>query len=311
MSPLVSILMPFKNEQAFIAEAIRSVLEAGCDDIEILCIDDGSSDGTVEIIRGISDNRIRIIASRGAGISEALNTGLDAAAGQYIARCDGDDRYNAGRLDRQLRMLKEKPDCIAVCGAFQTIDRSAKLIAPQLGAKEPCDITAALKHGDGKTTLCTFLIRRDAVTRLRFRPWFETAEDSDFQYRLAELGAIWYDPEPVYQYRLHRESITHSQANNRRVFFGDAAVEFARQRATRGSDDLGDGNPPEPPEGGGTPGSVSTQISGQLLGNAWRAKREGKYLSAVRLGFRSCLVRPLSIGVWRSLAAIMLRRGNS
>jgi glycosyltransferase involved in cell wall biosynthesis len=109
MSPKITVLMPAYNAGKYIAEAIRSVLDQSFADFELLIVDDGSSDNTLEIILGFADPRIRLLTQVNTGVAAALNTGLAAAKGVYIARFDADDICLPERLSRQSLFLDGHP----------------------------------------------------------------------------------------------------------------------------------------------------------------------------------------------------------
>src|SRR5688572_3198675 len=117
----VSVIMPMKNAQPFVAGAIRSVLNhqgVEGDDLELIVVDDHSTDGSIEEVQQIGDDRVRLVTSPGEGIAAAINHGLELARGKYFARCDADDLYPSRRLAQQLRWLEDHPELGAVCGAF-------------------------------------------------------------------------------------------------------------------------------------------------------------------------------------------------
>ena len=102
LCPEVSVLMPARNAQRYIAAAARSVLEQrGCE-LELIVVDDGSTDRTAQVLRKLDHERLRVLPGPGRGIAAALNRALAEARGQYVARCDADDLYPADRLCRQL-----------------------------------------------------------------------------------------------------------------------------------------------------------------------------------------------------------------
>src|SRR5436190_20057932 len=116
--PAITVLMPVFNAAAFVREAIQSVLRQTQADLELLIIDDASTDGSSAIIRSFSDPRVRVIThQRNLGLVASLNDGLDQARGRYVARMDADDVMHPQRLEKQLRYLEEHVD-IALVAAF-------------------------------------------------------------------------------------------------------------------------------------------------------------------------------------------------
>jgi len=90
---LVSVIMPMRNARPFVADALRSVLAQGGAELEVIVVDDGSTDGSGDIVRAMSDPRLRMVQGPAKGIAAAFNTGLAAARGELLARCDADDYY--------------------------------------------------------------------------------------------------------------------------------------------------------------------------------------------------------------------------
>ncbi|MFH0922175.1 MAG: glycosyltransferase family 2 protein [Fibrobacterota bacterium] len=105
--PLVSVVMPAYNAAPFIESAVQSVLSQTLGDIELLVVDDGSTDHTATRLAGVSDPRLRILRLTHQGVMVALNAGLAEARGEFFARMDADDLALPERLERQVRLLEE------------------------------------------------------------------------------------------------------------------------------------------------------------------------------------------------------------
>ena len=114
--PEITVLMPVRNGEKYIKDAINSVLRQTLTDFELLIIDDGSTDRTVEIIQGYTDQRIRL-EKREHQFIPNLNEGIKLASAPYIARMDADDIMHTERLRIQLKRMKKNPDII-VCGTW-------------------------------------------------------------------------------------------------------------------------------------------------------------------------------------------------
>jgi glycosyltransferase involved in cell wall biosynthesis len=111
----VSIIMPVYNCEAYVKEAIESILNQTFNDYELIVIDDGSTDNTRHIVNSIKDNRIAYIKNRHRGIVDTINTGLNMARGKYIAHMSADGISHPDRLKKQYNFMEEKSN-IAVCG---------------------------------------------------------------------------------------------------------------------------------------------------------------------------------------------------
>lgn len=126
-NPLVSVLLPAKNAAPLIGEAIQSLRAQSRTDWEVLVADDGSSDGTAEVVASWNDSRIRLFRDGECrGVAHRLNQLEARARGRFIARMDADDRSRPERLAQQLRFMGEHPEC-ALCGtAVQTFGAYAR-----------------------------------------------------------------------------------------------------------------------------------------------------------------------------------------
>ncbi|HKI68414.1 MAG TPA: glycosyltransferase family 2 protein, partial [Verrucomicrobiae bacterium] len=209
--PSVSIVIPAKDAAATIEATLRSLIDQDGVD-EILLVNDGSHDNTVDIANRLHDERIQILHGPANGIAAALNTGFAAAKGECVARCDADDLFAPGRIVRQAEWLDAHPGFIAIAGGFATITRNGNKVADLAARGAGFDATNRVLHGETFIHFGAWLTRAKALKQVGgARTWFETGEDLDLQFRLAACGAVWYDPEIAYIYRLHDRSITHRQ----------------------------------------------------------------------------------------------------
>ena len=108
--PLISAVIPVYNGEAFVADAIRSVLAQTYPRVECVVVDDGSHDRTAEVIRSFGDV-VRYLWKPTGGVASARNAGVSAARGEYVAFVDADDTWLPEKLDRQMGLLRERPDC--------------------------------------------------------------------------------------------------------------------------------------------------------------------------------------------------------
>jgi len=308
----VSVIVPMLNGEEFIEEALRSILRETSVPLEVVVIDDGSTDRSREIIHAIGDARVRIVDGPRKGISACLNAGIAATRGEIIMRCDADDLYPPGRILRQVSWLTDHPLQDAVGGAFSTIDPTGRLVAKVGKRNLPHfeQIEGELGRGVTRTHLCTFAIRRRVFERIGgFREYFETAEDRDFQLRMGEACRVGYQPMDCYLYRLHGASITHSRSNERRHFFDDVAVQFQRERQNGGADALMRGVPPVPPVQDANKEStpVSVHLHHMLVGQSWRDLRAGDGRRALVASWRALWAHPFYLSGWVNFVKILSR----
>ena len=311
--PRVSVLMPMRDPGRFVEEAVRSVLSQDGADLELLVVDDGSTDGSRAFVDGLSDPRVRVIDGPRSGIAACMNRALEAARGAVVMRCDADDAYPPGRILAQLDFLRRHPGFVAVCGPFAWMSQAGEplgspRVAPQAGGD---DVSGDILAGRLRTHLCTFAFRRSALADVgSFRPFFQTAEDIDFQLRLAAAGRVGFLPADAYLYRLHDASVTHTQASALREFFEATAHAMARDRLATGADALMRGETvalPAPPRGGHRADRSARQVSQLLVGEAWRRFLARDRSGALRTAWRAVMASPGHADAWRSLLLVGIK----
>ncbi|NJO41925.1 MAG: glycosyltransferase family 2 protein [Cyanobacteria bacterium CRU_2_1] len=308
-TPVVSIIMPMYNAERYVVAALRSVLQERNILLEVIVINDRSTDASLKEVHKVNDKRVRVLNNNGKGIADALNTGLQAARGRIITRCDADDLYPAKRIAQQAEWLVHHPNFGAVCGNYGAINsRGQQIILFDCGSIAE-EVTSELQSGKTRTHFCTFAIRTEALREIGgFRQYFLTGEDVDLQLRLGDICRVWYLPDTYYHYRLHSTSVTHTKSSTEREFFDFVAREFQLQRRSQGVDDIQRGCPPPlPKKHDKAPLSAAQHIQNFLLGRAWQEYQQGQTLQALMTGLRSLLTLPTNVKIWRSLLALSLK----
>lgn len=119
-TPRVSVVMPVYNAEPYLRDALAGVLEQTFEDFELLAIDDGSTDGSLDVLRACADPRLRVVSRPHAGVVRTMNAALGLARAEVIARADADDVCLPQRLERQVRFLAEHPGMALVGGVMQS-----------------------------------------------------------------------------------------------------------------------------------------------------------------------------------------------
>ena len=307
---LVSIIIPMRNAERYIEKTIESIISGEYSEIEIIIVDDGSSDNSVKIIEKINDSRIHVIQGDCKGIAAAFNKALAVVQGDVVMRCDADDLYPKGRISWQVNWLKSNPDFDAVCCNYSMIDKYGDMINEPLDPDRASeDISHELQEGITRTSFCTYAIKTSILKKINgCREYFSTAEDIDIQLRIGEVAKVCHEHKVGYLYRLHDVSITHSQPNNQRIFFENQAREFQRQRALKGVDDLDNGCPSLPPHGDGEhPHSANEHIKNMLIGAAWRLHQHGEKKQALSRALKAFMLAPKDYKVWKSIIMLIIK----
>jgi len=309
-APDVTVLMPMRNAAPYVEQALRSILEERTVPLEVVVIDDGSTDGSAKLAQAIGDPRVRIVNGPQQGIAAAFNAGLMSTRAAIVMRCDADDLYPPGRIAHQIDWLRRHPEFGAICGAFAAMDSRGGSRLPFRMAVDASEITDELRNGVTRTHYCTFGVRTAVLQELGgARPFFVTAEDVDLQLRLGEACRVWYSPEAAYVYRIHDSSITHRIRAAEREYFDQCAHLFQAQRRSRGSDDLQLGNPPQRDNLEGKASSARLHMQGLLIAGSWSAYGDAQYGLAIRYALQGALAKPASLGGWRNLAIVLIRAG--
>ncbi len=129
MSPKVTVLMPVYNGEKYLHEAIKSILNQTFKDFEFIIINDGSTDGSEQIIKSIKDERIKYYKnSTNLGLTKSLNGGIMMAKGKYIARMDADDISFSARLEKQFKCMEENPDCGVLAAQAYLLNKDSKVM---------------------------------------------------------------------------------------------------------------------------------------------------------------------------------------
>jgi len=231
--------MTVRNGEAYLREAIDSVLRQTLDDFELIILDDGSSDGTAALIQAQAraDPRIRPLREErpGGGPGPAARRACAEARGIYIARMDADDVSLPDRLEKQIRFLEDHPE-VAVVGSSMRCMRGSSLLASVLRfPEEAADIGATLPRVNC-IAQSTVMMRREVYAAVGgYRRPFLHAEDYDLWLRIAERHPLRNLPDPLLHYRFH-EGQTTSTCIPEQVIHTLGAQVSARRRRAREAD---------------------------------------------------------------------------
>lgn len=205
MNPTVSVVMPVYNVEAYVAEAVLSVLSQTYTDFELIIVDDGGSDRSMEICRSFQDHRLRIVSQENRGLAGARNTGINAARSRYIAFLDSDDRWLPEKLALHVIHLDNNPDVGVSFSPSRFIDKDGCPMrltqTPKLEGILPQDIFCRNPVGNGSAPV----IRRSALDLVAyahpeerdrvcyFDETLRQSEDIEMWLRLALAGGVRFE----------------------------------------------------------------------------------------------------------------------
>lgn len=204
--PTVSVVIPVYNGARFLNDALESVFAQTYSDYEVVCVDDGSTDGSVELLKGWG-SRITLVQQRNAGGCAARNEGVRRSRGPYVAFLDQDDRWYPDKLARQVVALDAAPDAsLALCNSDR-MDMEGRVV--QVGAtvsERPGLQTEPLGRliGEDQLLSSAIMVRRDTFIRAgMFDEQLHGFEDFDLAARLRREGRFVFIDEPGMCYRIN------------------------------------------------------------------------------------------------------------
>lgn len=210
--PEISVVMSVYNDRRHLHAAIESVLTQAEVDLELIVVDDGSTDDSAAILEDLAkrDPRVRVVSQANAGLTRALMRGCSLARGEYIARQDADDESLPGRLLRQVQLLRADAGLAFVSCWSEVMGPEGEPLIVHRRPADPQAATHLLVHGrSGPPGHGSVMMRRSAYEAVGgYRAIFRYAQDSDLWLRLATVGRLAYVPEVLYRYRVSAESIS-------------------------------------------------------------------------------------------------------
>jgi GT2 family glycosyltransferase len=253
MTPLVSVVVPTHNRARLLSRTLRSILAQQMSDLEVIVVDDGSTDGT-QASAAAADRRVRVVRNQVAtGVSRARNLGIAMARAEWVAFCDDDDLWAPEKLGRQLTAA-ERGHSDWAYGGDVNVDHSLRILS---GGRppDPETVVAVLPRSNPLASGgSNVLVRARTLAAVGgFDPSLRRTEDWDLWIRLARAGPPAWVCEPLVAYRFHDGNIT---ANP------DEMVDEARRLAVRHG--------------------ISVDFAAMHRRAAWAALRGGRRLLALR-----------------------------
>jgi glycosyltransferase involved in cell wall biosynthesis len=196
--PLISVVLPTYNREKYIKRAMDSVLRQTYENVELIIVDDKSTDNTIAVASAYRDERVKLIRHReNLGCSAARNTGIDAARGEYIAFQDSDDVWLPHKLEKQLRLLRSSP-CSKFCfGSFIRFDSGRARALACLSETDVDQFNHLILKENLVTTQTIFAEAAFIKQCGKFDVELPRYIDWEQALRLSELTRFTYDPEPL------------------------------------------------------------------------------------------------------------------
>ncbi len=220
---LVSVIIPSYNHRQYVAQAIESVLDQSWPHIDLIVIDDGSTDGSPEVIRRLHERRggFRFVARENRGLLKTLNEGLAMARGDFFCELASDDYFPSDSIEKRVLYFQQHPDCVAVFGdGFQVVNDhvvgQSFLDAKRRHTLSSGDPIPGMLEG-ALPVFSTGLIRRNAITAIGGFDdrTFRYYEDLDTPILLALEGRLGFFDTQVICRRQHETNVSSSTSHVR------------------------------------------------------------------------------------------------
>ncbi|MFH1154690.1 MAG: glycosyltransferase [Pseudomonadota bacterium] len=209
----VSVIIPSFNHERYIESTINSVLDQTLDDLEIIIVDDGSTDGSRDVIQKMSCDRIRLFTQENRGTAPTLNRGMDLASGDIIAILNSDDCYAPNRLERLIREMEDNPGTGFVFSGVELIDAAGKVITSgsthdwlsraRRYYDESGDLVLSLLKDNFACTSSNFLFKKELIRLNGGFSGFRYVNDLAFILGAFRHTRCRFVDEPLLQYRVH------------------------------------------------------------------------------------------------------------
>ena len=214
--PVVSVLLTVYNGLPYLREAVDSILEQSFTDFELVVVDDGSTDDSLELLHDYerNDPRVRLFERPHMGIVPAANFGLAQCRGEFLARMDSDDIAMPGRFEAQVRAMRRDPEVAVVGGVYDLVDGAGRLLRTEYPPADDESLQELALRGLTPIPQPLAMMRMSMVRQVgEYDVVVETAEDNDMWLRLGEIGKLVTVPQKLLAYRQHDKSVSEVKAN--------------------------------------------------------------------------------------------------
>jgi glycosyltransferase involved in cell wall biosynthesis len=304
--PKVSVVMAVYNGERYLDQAIESILGQSFENFELIIIDDGSTDGTADILEAYDDQRIVLLKNEeNCGLTRSLNRGIKVARGDLIARQDADDYSLTERLELQVDFMAHNPSVGLVGCWSQMVDGCDQHVRTMRFLTKPEEVGAVILsavpflHG-------TFMFRRACLPEISggYDERIPVAQDCDLLLRISEKWDLANVPEVMYVHRRHEGAITAKRGQEQLEFLRQAQEAAIENRLRHGWS-----------RAFGNIDGLPAWLQGAK--RSWLAERyvwwsAGSRPHSTRLAFEfvliSLLLYPIHRKIWRYLGGTVLRK---
>lgn len=208
----LSIVLCTYNDEKYIYEAIKSILDQSYSKFELIIVNDGSTDNTGQIIKRFEDERIKIIEKNNTGLIDSLNLGISLCKNNWVARMDGDDISIKDRLEKQIKLISE--DVSVIGGQCIIIDEKNSIIGKTWFKTDHASIIKRIKYGLPVLAHPTTLINKRIFVEVGgYDKYFNVSEDLDLWIKMSQKGKIINVNDTILYLRKHSNNISYTKNN--------------------------------------------------------------------------------------------------
>ena len=207
--PTISVIVPAYNVEKTLLETIESIRQQTFTDFELIVINDGSTDRTLEILNAIDDSRLKVFSYENAGLSTARNRGISHATGEFITFIDADDLWTPDKLELQLAALRQNPDAGIAYSWTSFMDETGKYFFPDKPIYFEGDVLPQMLARNFIASGSNVMARREAIESVgMFDPQISPCADWDYYLRLAMSYCFTVVPKHQVFYRQSSSSMS-------------------------------------------------------------------------------------------------------
>jgi len=211
--PILSVIMPVYNAERYLREAVMSILEQTFNNLELIIIDDGSTDSSLAVIQSIKDERIRLYKNdRNQGIVYCRNKGLSLTKGDYVGMFDADDVAYPEKFKEQISFLEQNKDFGMVGSWAKFINKEGKRLPGGWKLKAPPEKIPSIMLFKNYFLQSAVLYRKECISKFSFRDGLDILEDYMIWLEIMTEFKVWNLQKPLVDYRIHAGSVTKSKS---------------------------------------------------------------------------------------------------
>ena len=290
---LVTVIVCVYNAGDYLRPSIQSLLEQTHRNIEIMIVDDGSTDGCMETIQDLADPRIVRLHQENQGKSVALNQALDRIRGEFYAVHDADDLSDPRRIERQLAAMQAHPDLAAVFSGYEVVLGNTRMapLARERSVEECRREIMAFRMPSHDPTV---MYRWSMVADLRYDPVLRIGQGFDYILRVGERSPMMVLGECLYSYRIHRDSNTKRDPARRQQMVEMVLRNARERRGIAGT--IGSGSPST-----GRGRDRDNNLAAHFIESVCVQKQFGRLGGALKAGIQCLALNPRDLHYWKAL----------